>query len=187
MAEGIKGYTSRYKIDDFNKRFLGSWKKLNNLIKSILLEQKKETNLYLKKNSKMFYYLFLYFIFISKNNINTKIERSLSDRVHCMSHTHCNALIYKYEVMKIEVTVWCTLLHVFQWDSYSDHHCMKHLDVLEKEIQYINNLHGQLQGKVVTKKWTSDVFTFLKGVFQGDPYSANIFLVVFQPLLDFLF
>ena len=64
---------------------------------------------------------------------------------------------------------------------------MKHLDVLEKEIQYINNLHGQLQGKVVTKKWTSDVFTFLKGVFQGDPYSANIFLVVFQPLLDFLF
>ena len=41
-------------------------------------------------------------------------------------------------------------------------------------------------GKVVTKEWSSDVFTFLKGVFQGDPYSVIIFLVFFQPLLEFL-
>ena len=65
-------------------------------------------------------------------------------------------------------------------------YCMKHFNVPEKEIHYINNLYRQLQGKVVNKEWSSDIFTFLKGVFQGDPYSAIIFLMVFQPLLDFL-
>ena len=48
--------------------------------------------------------------------------------------------------------------------------CMKHFNVPEKAIHYINNLYSQLQGKVVTKEWSSDIFTFLKGVFQGDPY-----------------
>ena len=32
----------------------------------------------------------------------------------------------------------------------------------------------------------SDVFEFLKGIFQGDPYSPSIFLVIFQPLIDFI-
>ena len=60
-----KRYTSRYKTDDFNKRFLGSWKKLHYLIKSILLEQKKETNLYLKKNRVLSFFCILY-LYIKK-------------------------------------------------------------------------------------------------------------------------
>ena len=32
----------------------------------------------------------------------------------------------------------------------------------------------------------SDLFEFLKGIFQGDPYSPTIFLVIFQPLIDFI-
>ena len=38
----------------------------------------------------------------------------------------------------------------------------------------------------MTKEWISEVFQFLKGIYQGDPYSSSIFLMVFQPLIDFI-
>ena len=56
----------------------------------------------------------------------------------------------------------------------------------EKEKSYILSLYSQLHGKVVTKVWESEPFKFLKGVYQGDNYSAIIFLVVFQPLISYL-
>ena len=43
-----------------------------------------------------------------------------------------------------------------------------------------------LRGRVVTKDWISEVFQFLKGKYQGDPYSSSIFLMVFEPLIDFI-
>ena len=36
-----------------------------------------------------------------------------------------------------------------------------------------------MKGRVVTKD-----FKFMKGIFQGDPYSGTIFLIVFNPLID---
>ena len=48
------------------------------------------------------------------------------------------------------------------------------------------DLYRKLEGKVSTKEWISEAFKFCKGIFQGDPYSPIIFLVVFQPLLDFI-
>ena len=64
--------------------------------------------------------------------------------------------------------------------------CCKHFHIPEKERLYIHSLYSQLVGKVVTKDWISEVFNFLKGIFQGDPYSSSIFLMVFQPLIDFI-
>ena len=53
------------------------------------------------------------------------------------------------------------------------------------EIQdYIKNLYSTLNGTVVTKEWSSKKFDFKKGVFQGDPLSPIIFLIVFNPLLE---
>ena len=39
---------------------------------------------------------------------------------------------------------------------------------------------------MVTKEWVSEVFKFFKGIAQGDNYSGIIFLIIFQPLIDYL-
>ena len=62
--------------------------------------------------------------------------------------------------------------------------CCNHFHLPEKEWKYIQSLYSQLRGRIVTKEWISDVFVFLKGIYQGDPYSSSIFLMVFQPLID---
>ena len=64
--------------------------------------------------------------------------------------------------------------------------CLEHYNIPEKERNYIKSLYSQLNGKIATKNWMSELFEFLKGIFQGDPYSPTIFLVIFQPLIDFI-
>ena len=64
-----------------------------------------------------------------------------------------------------------------------------HICITLRTIQaslFIHSLYSQLSGRISTKDWISDVFRFLKGIFQGDPYSPSIFLVIFQPLIDFI-
>ena len=84
----------------------------------------------------------------------------------------------------------------FSWFDLSDaygsiphkliEHNMRHYNIPEAEIAYIMHLYSQLKGKIVTKEWQSDVFSFCKGIFTGDNYSPIIFNVVFQPLIDFI-
>jgi len=49
---------------------------------------------------------------------------------------------------------------------------------------YISSLYTKLEGSVVTQQWQSRPFNFKKGIFQGDPWSPIIFLIVFNPLLE---
>ncbi len=51
---------------------------------------------------------------------------------------------------------------------------------------YVQNLYSRLQGSVKTKDWTSEPFNFKRGVFQGDPLSPIIFLMVFNPIIQHL-
>ena len=53
---------------------------------------------------------------------------------------------------------------------------MKHYNFPNHIIKYITSLYSKLEGKVLTKDWESEPFKFLRGVFQGDPYSGIIFL-----------
>ena len=48
------------------------------------------------------------------------------------------------------------------------------------------DLYSKLEGRVVTPDWETDVFQFKKGVFQGDPYSCVIFLIVLNPIIQFI-
>ena len=49
---------------------------------------------------------------------------------------------------------------------------------------YFHNLYMHAQAVTHTKSWRSDPFRFKCGVFQGDPISPVIFLLVFNPILQ---
>ena len=49
-----------------------------------------------------------------------------------------------------------------------------------------SDLYSKLKGKVHTNDWETEIFSFLKGVFQGDPFSGVIFLVVFNPIIEYI-
>ena len=53
-------------------------------------------------------------------------------------------------------------------------------------VQYIANLYASLNGTVRGPTWSSEPFRFNKGVFQGDPLSPIIFLIVFDPIIQHL-
>ncbi len=53
-------------------------------------------------------------------------------------------------------------------------------------IEYVRNLYSRLSGYVQGDEWTSEPFRFQKGVFQGDPWSPIIFLLTFNPILEYL-
>ena len=63
---------------------------------------------------------------------------------------------------------------------------LKHYHLPEIIITYITNIYSKLTGRVKTKDWETEVFEFLKGVFQGDPYSGTIFIIVFNPLIEYI-
>ena len=63
---------------------------------------------------------------------------------------------------------------------------LKHYHLPDQIIIYIKNIYSKLKGRVKTKDWETNTFEFLKGVFQGDPYSGTIFLIVFNPLIEYI-
>ena len=50
-------------------------------------------------------------------------------------------------------------------------------------LEYFNNCYANCNAVVETPSWRSSSFQFKRGVFQGDPISAIIFLMTFNPVL----
>ena len=65
-------------------------------------------------------------------------------------------------------------------------HVLLHYNLPVEIINYIKNIYSKLKGKIKTKDWQTEVFDFLKGVFQGDPFSGTIFLIIFNPLIEYI-
>ena len=63
---------------------------------------------------------------------------------------------------------------------------MKYYHIPETIITYIRNLYTRLEDAVETESWTSETSKFKKGAFQGDPYSGIIFLLPFNPIIQYI-
>ena len=87
-------------------------------------------------------------------------------------------------------TVHCTWFDLMDAFGKVPHalisYVMKHYNFPQRIITYITSLYSKLEGKVLTKEWESELFKFLRGVFQGDPYSGIIFLIIFNPIVEFI-
>ena len=62
----------------------------------------------------------------------------------------------------------------------------KYYNIPQTIITYITSLYTKLQVTVETKEWKSETFKFKRGAFQGDPFSGAIFLVTFNPIIQFI-
>ena len=62
----------------------------------------------------------------------------------------------------------------------------KYYNIPQVIITYITSLYTKLKGTVETKDWKSETFTFKRGAFQGDPFSGAIFLVTFNPIIQYI-
>ena len=51
---------------------------------------------------------------------------------------------------------------------------------------YFKHLYRNARSKVITSTFQSDVFSFKRGVFKGDPMSPIIFLLAFNPIIHFI-
>ena len=127
---------------------------------------------------------------VSNGYINTSHQKAFLSNINgCMEHIKVlQEVIQDAKANKKTVHIsWFDLTDAFGSVSHDlIQLCLEHFNIPERERKYIKSLYSQLNGKISTKNWVSDVFEFLKGIFQGDPYSPSIFLVIFQPLIDFI-
>ena len=60
------------------------------------------------------------------------------------------------------------------------HHTLQRNGIWSSICDYVENLYSRLQGQIKGPGWLSTPFDFKRGVFQGDPLSPIIFLMVFN-------
>ena len=65
-------------------------------------------------------------------------------------------------------------------------HVLQHYHLPRTIIKYIEDFYKTLKGKVKTKEWETEIFEFLRGTFQGDPFSGTIFLITLNPLIEYI-
>ena len=63
-------------------------------------------------------------------------------------------------------------------------HTLKRLHFPPEIQYYIHSLYANQKAKVFTQTYSTDPFSFKRGVFQGDPLSPIIFLMVFNPIIE---
>ena len=51
---------------------------------------------------------------------------------------------------------------------------------------YFRRLYRNARSQVVTPSFQSNIFSFKRGVFQGDPMSPIIFILTFNPIIHFI-
>jgi hypothetical protein len=65
-------------------------------------------------------------------------------------------------------------------------HVLRHYHIREEIISYTKSMYSKLKGRIRTEKWETEIIEFLKGAFAGDPNSGIIFLISFNPLIEYI-
>ena len=90
----------------------------------------------------------------------------------------------KFHKKTVHIT-WVDLIDAFGSLSHMlINHVLLHYHLPTQIIKYIADIYSKLKGRIKTKDWESDIIEFLRGAFQGDPYSGVIFLIAFNPLIE---
>ena len=125
---------------------------------------------------------------INNNLIDTKFQKAFLQGISgCTDH---NVIVHeilshaKANSKTVHMT-WFDLEDAFGSVQHElIYHTLERLDFPPCVQLYIKNLYSSLSGRVSTKSWTSDEFTFKKGIFQGDPLSPLIFILCFDPIVQ---
>ena len=125
---------------------------------------------------------------IKKQYLDPKAQKAYIDGINgCVEHIKVVHEVIKHARLTNHTAhiTWLDLTDAFGPVPHAlIPHVLSHYNLPPRIISYIQDIYAKLQGRVVTKDWESDYFTFMKGIFKGDPYSGTIFLIVFNPLIE---
>ena len=129
--------------------------------------------------------------FLTENNyIDEKLQKAFLPGINgCIEHN-----ITLDEIIK-DLKFKKRTLHVTFFDLADAFGSVPHNLIIEtlkrnnfppEVIFYINQFYSNIMATVHTKTFKSEIFKFKRGVFQGDPLSPIIFLIVFNPIIQHL-
>lgn len=120
---------------------------------------------------------------------NTTQKAFLPDVNGCVEHSHCLREIISH-ARHNKRTVHVTFFDLADAFGSVSHelmiHTLKRNGLPPPIVSYVHNLYSRLSGYVQGPGWKSDTFRFRKGTFQGDPFSPVLFIMVFNPIIQYL-
>ncbi len=120
---------------------------------------------------------------------NTTQKAFLPDLNGCVEHARCLTEIVA-DARNRKRTVHVTFFDLADAFGSVSHnlilHTLERNGLPEPVIQHVGNLYSRLTGYVQGPGWKSEPFRFKKGTFQGDPLSPILFILVFNPIVQYL-
>ena len=122
--------------------------------------------------------------------IDTSVQKGFLRKMPgCIEHTQ--ALMEELRDAKTKrrqvYAVWVDLMNAY---GRVPHElivfALRHYKFPESVVQYVIRYYNELIVRIKTRKWKSEWFYYMIGLFQGDPLSVVLFLIVFNLLLDLL-
>ena len=127
---------------------------------------------------------------VSNGYIDTSIQKGfLRKTPGCLEHTQ--ALMEELKDAKSNrrqiFAVWVDLMNAYGRVPHNlILYALRHYKFPNWLIDYMFKYYDELTVRVVTKDWKTNWFFYMLGLFQGDPLSVVLFLIVFNLLLDLL-